>query len=353
MPFAEFQPGNAGLALSDFSLRSQDAYASLMDRAQRRKFAQEEFDMKKQEFAANMATTSIQQDSLRAELAKRKIDFTEAERKANNLATLREQFAGAGGATQLEANTKVIREMKDPMQMRRAASALRAAYSKFATDPETHKIVEEQLGSLEPVIAETEKSKINEKFNSGMWARSREEAMAMFPGQLIQPMVDPSSGVTLFVAEEKPDPMVELRALSMLRVAAASGDPVKIESVLQDPVFSTMMGAAGSRVSDEYFKTMQAAAVVQQKREANERARQDQDMQNKKFDMERNALSVSGYSGSVKTEAEAKEFRKEQTEMGNVLAGIGEVRRLGREYLKKDWASDPLKKIQLQKLAEQ
>lgn len=311
MPFAEFQNGNAGLALPTFALQSQEAYASMMDRAQRRRIADEELSMKKQEFAANMATTAIQQDSMRAELAKRKIDFSEAERKANTLATLREQFASSGGAAQLEANTKVIREMKDPLQMRRAAASLRIAYSKFATDPETHKVIEEQLGALEPVIAETEKSKIGEKIDSGLWAVSRDEAKAMFPGQLIRPMVDPSSGNVLFVADEKPDPMMERRALSKLRVAAASGDVVKIESVLKDPEFSVMMGAAGSRVSDEYFKTMQTAAEVSRKREKDKRDLEDQKMQQQKFDDEQRALTVPGFTGKARSGIVAKELADE------------------------------------------
>ena len=69
MPFSEFQNGNAGLALPTFQLQSQDAFASLMERAQRMKISQEDFKLKQESHAANLVTSALQQDQYRADIS--------------------------------------------------------------------------------------------------------------------------------------------------------------------------------------------------------------------------------------------------------------------------------------------
>ncbi|MBM3874985.1 MAG: hypothetical protein FJ382_14895, partial [Verrucomicrobia bacterium] len=143
MPFAEFQPGNAGLALSDFSLRSQDAYASLMDRAQRRKLAEQEFDLRKQEFANNLATSALQQDSLRAEIGIRRAQLSEAERKARDLAVLRDEYNGVSG--EISRSLGEIERQRDPFQQRRLLNQLQSQAARFYRDPELRTVLEKQF----------------------------------------------------------------------------------------------------------------------------------------------------------------------------------------------------------------
>ena len=62
MPFAEFQPGNAGLALPQFQfqsgLQTLEAATSMMDRAQRFRMDQQRLENEKQQLASNLALNS-------------------------------------------------------------------------------------------------------------------------------------------------------------------------------------------------------------------------------------------------------------------------------------------------------
>lgn len=69
MPFAEFQNGNAGLALADFQLKSRDASFSLMERAQRMNIDRQRLEMDKQQLAGTLAVQNQQMAQSRAMVA--------------------------------------------------------------------------------------------------------------------------------------------------------------------------------------------------------------------------------------------------------------------------------------------
>lgn len=356
MPYAEFQPGNAGLALPNFQLQSAEAASSLMERAQRRRLAEQDAMMRQQKHAADMATTDLNQQSLRAEIGMQQIRFKDAERVARQAADTRDEYNRV--APNIDESLKYIQGLNDPFEQRRLMAQLQMTAARFHTDPQVAAMLEKQTSATMSLIDANEKSKLQEYIATNQFATSRPEAQALFPGQALRLVTRPgpvpgAPPMTFYIPTGEADPQIEAQAMSLLNVARASGDLGKIESILQDPSVQAVMRVPGSKFSNEYMKSVQAAAEFTRKREADKRARDDQEMQKNKFNREQDALTVDGYDGAAKTESEAKDFRKDQTEMGNVIEGINEVRRLGKEYLGKNWATDPLKKRQLQELARQ
>ena len=69
MPFAEFQNGNAGLALGQYQMQAQDHALSLMERAQRMKVSEFELEKNKQLLAGELAlqNTNIEQQGIRVQ----------------------------------------------------------------------------------------------------------------------------------------------------------------------------------------------------------------------------------------------------------------------------------------------
>lgn len=257
MPFAEFQPGNAGLALSDFSLRSQDAYASLMDRAQRRKFAQEEFDMKKQEFANNLATSSLQQDSMRAEIGIRRAQLKETERKAQDLAGLRDEYNNVAG--NISASMDAIQRQRDPFQQRRLLNQLQSQASRFYRDPELKAVLEKQFSAIHDTVAANETVNIAQAVADNRVAPNEQIAREKFPGRQLRFATDPATGASLFIATDKPDPDMEARALAVLSLAE---DEDSIAAAAKDPAVNTMLGVPGSKVA-ELYRTQRAKLTTE------------------------------------------------------------------------------------------
>jgi hypothetical protein len=355
MPFAEFQPGNAGLALPQYQfqtgLQTMEAGMSMMDRAQRRKFAEQEMNMKREQHAAAMVTSDLQQKSMTAEIALNDIKLKDAERTTSEMASLREQYKTV--APQLAASLDVIAKTANPREQRRLFNQLQSQASTFYRDPNLRAVLDKQFAAVGETITANESFNLADAVSNGRTAPSRQEALALFPGEKIEYAVDPGSGVPVYVASGKPDPTMERKALNLLTIAASSGDPEKINELLKNPLVDAMMGVPGSTVPRMFYESMQSAAALQLKRATATRAVRDQDMQEDKFEREQDALTASGYSGRAKTEQEASKFRTTQSEFGSVLNGIGEVRRLGKEYLNKSWAENPIEKTRLRSLAAQ
>lgn len=356
MPYAEFQPGNAGLALPNFQLQSAEAASSLMERAQRRRIAEQDAEMRKQKHAADMATTDLNQQSLRAEIGMQQIRFKDAERVARQAADTRDEYNRV--APNIDESLSYIQNLTDPFEQRRLMTQLQMKAARFHTDPQVAAMLEKQMSATMSLIDANEKTKLQDYISTTRYAVTEADAKAKFPGQELRLTVRPGRNpgeppMSFFTPTGRPDPQLEAQALSLLTLARATGDLNKIEAVLQHPSAQQITLVPGNSFSNEYAKAFQAAVELTRKREAEQRARDDQEMQKNKFNREQDALTVDGYEGAAKTESEAKDFRKEQTEIGGVLKGIDEVRKLGKEYLGKSWATDPLKKRQLQELATQ
>jgi hypothetical protein len=73
MPFSEFQPGNAGLALPQFEFQSamqtRESTFSMMDRAQRLGMDKQKLEIEKQQLASTLAVNSANIDHMRAGIA--------------------------------------------------------------------------------------------------------------------------------------------------------------------------------------------------------------------------------------------------------------------------------------------
>lgn len=320
MPFAEFQPGNSGLALSDFSLRSQDAYASLMDRAQRRKFAQEEFDMKKQEFANNLATSSLQQDSMRAEIGIRRAQLKETERKAQDLAGLRDEYNNVAG--NISASLDAIQRQRDPFQQRRLLNQLQSQASRFYRDPELKAVLEKQFSAIHDTVAANETVNIAQAVADNRVAPNEQIAREKFPGRQLRFATDPTTGASLFIATDKPDPDMEARALAVLSLVE---DEDGISKAAQDPAVNMMLGVPGSKVA-ELYRTQRAKLTTERQaddtinvRDKTATAKAAEDMRER---------SVPGFEGTAPTKEEAIKFRDLASNNMQILEGVAEIAKL-------------------------
>jgi hypothetical protein len=353
MPFAEFQPGNAGLALPTFALQSAEAASSLMERAQRRKMAEADFEMRQQKHAADLATTDLTQQKMRAELSMQEMKFRETERTVREAADVRSEYNRV--APNIDEALRVIQGTTDPFEQRRLLTQLETQAARFAKDPQVMEILGKQMSSTQALINANENSKLQDYISTNQYATNRAEAQMMFPGQALRTITRPgpvpgAPPSMFFVPTGKADPQMEAQAMSLLNVARVSGDVSKVEAILQDPAVQSVLRVPGSTFSAEYQKAVQTMTEFARKREADKRAQDDQQMQRDKFGREQTALTVEGYEGTAKTETEAKDFRKEQTDIGGVIEGIKEVRRLSKEYQE---TSDPRELLELKRLAEQ
>lgn len=323
MPFAEFQNGNAGLALPTFALQSQEAYASLMDRAQRRKFAQEEFDMKRQEFANNLATSALQQDSMRAEIGIRKAQLTETERKAKDLAGLRDEYNNAAG--NISASLDEIQRQRDPFQQRRLLNQLQSQASRFYRDPELKAVLEKQFSSVHDTVVANESVNLAQAVADNRVAPNEQVAREKFPGRRLRFVTDPASGASLFVATNEPDPEMEARAVAVLSLAE---DEDGLSIAAKDPAVNAMLGVPGSKVS-ELYRTQRAKLTTERQaddtinvRDKTATAKAAEDMRER---------SVPGFEGSAPTKEEAIKFRDLASNNMQILDGVAEISRLSKE----------------------
>jgi hypothetical protein len=323
MPFAEFQPGNAGLALADFSLRSQDAYASLMDRAQRRKLAEQDMEMKKQEFANNLATSALQQDSLRAEIGIRRAQLTETERKAKDLAGLREEFNKVSG--DIGTSLDEIQRQRDPFQQRRLLNQLQSQAARFYRDPELKSVLEKQFSAVHDTVAANESVNIAQAVASNLVAPNEQVARDKFPGRQLRFATDPSTGASLFIATDKPDPVMESRAMAVLSLA---DNEDALTEAIKDPTVNTMLGVPGSRVSELY--RVQRAKLVTERQKDEETGVKDLSARAKGAEDLRER-SVPGFEGTAPTKEEAIKFRDLTSNNDQILSGVREIARLSAQ----------------------
>ena len=323
MPFAEFQPGNAGLALGEFSLRSQEAHASLMDRAQRRNFAEQEMEMKKVEFANNLATSALQQDSLRAEIGIRRAQLNETERKAKDLAGLRDEFNRVSG--DIGTSLEEIQRQRDPFQQRRLLNQLQSQAARFYRDPDLRVVLEKQFAAAHDTVAANESVNIAQAVASNVVAPNEQIAREKFPGRQLRYATDPMSGASLFIATDKPDPVMESRAIALLSLAEDEGS---LGEVINDPTVNTMLGVPGSRVSELY--RMQRAKFVTERQKDEETGVKDLAARAKGAEDLRER-SVPGFEGTAPTKEEAIKFRDLTSNNDQILSGVREIARLSTQ----------------------
>lgn len=269
MPFAEFQSGNAGLALPNFALQSQDAYASLMDRAQRRRIAEEEIGMKKQEFANNLATSALQQDSIRAEIGIRRAQLSETERKARDLAGLRDEYNAVAGS--INSSLNEIQRMRDPSQQRQLLNKLKADSSRFYRDPELKTVLETQFSAIHDTVANNESVNLAQALHERRADPNEEAIKLKFPGRQIRYTVDPAGGVPMFVATEKPDPVLEQQAVAAISLAESEDDLAELK---KNQAVQIMMSVPGSKVP-ELYRTFRSSLVKERQADDTIGARRD------------------------------------------------------------------------------
>ena len=323
MPFAEFQPGNAGLALSDFSLRSQDAYASLMDRAQRRKLAEEEFDLRKQEFANNLATSALQQDSLRAEIGIRRAQLSETERKARDLAVLRDEYNNVSG--DISRSLGEIERQRDPFQQRRLLNQLQSQAARFYRDPELRTVLEKQFSAIHDTVAANESVNLSQAVADNRVAPNEQVAREKFPGRQLRFVTDPASGASLFVATNEPDRDMEAKALARLSIAH---DEDSLAETLRDPAVGAMLGVPGSKVAELY--RAQRSALTKE-RQADDQTGVRDLAARAKADTDTRERSVPGFDGLAPTKEEAVKFRDLASNNLQILDGVAEIARLSAQ----------------------
>ena len=95
MPFSEFQPGNAGLALPQFQFQSgiqtMEAGMSMMDRAQRLKMDQQRLENEKQQLASNLALNAKRVEEMGAQITNLNLQ-AEGYRVDNQIKTATSKF---------------------------------------------------------------------------------------------------------------------------------------------------------------------------------------------------------------------------------------------------------------------
>jgi hypothetical protein len=334
MPFAEFQPGNAGLALPTFALQSAEAASSLMERAQRRKMAETDFEMRQQKHAADLATTDLTQQKMRAELSMQEMKFRETERTVREAADVRSEYNRV--APNIDEALRVIQGTTDPFEQRRLLTQLETQAARFAKDPQVMEILGKQMSSTQALINANENSKLQDYISTNQYATNRAEAQMMFPGQALRTITRPgpvpgAPPSMFFVPTGKADPQMEAQAMSLLNVARVSGDVSKVEAILQDPAVQSVLRVPGSTFSAEYQKAVQTMTEFARKREADKRAADDQRMQQQKFEQENTALTVPGFAGKARSAIVAAKIAEESAASETSMGLIYELEDIAKE----------------------
>lgn len=247
MPFSEFQNGNAGLALPSFQLQSQDAFASLMERAQRVKIGQEDFKLKQEAHAANLMTSALQQDEARANITMKGIQNTEAETKARDLASVRERYVET--APKIEEKLRAIWAESNPVKQRQQLNKLQSQAAIFYKDPALKAVIESQFSPVHESIVANEASGLAQAAAEGRVFGSRAEALQVAPGQALNFSTHPTTGAGMWVATGKPDPQKESNALGWLAMARNEED---LNEAMKRPEVSEMFQVPGSGVREAF-----------------------------------------------------------------------------------------------------
>ena len=253
MPFSEFQNGNAGLALPTFQLQSQDAFASLMERAQRMKISQEDFKLKQESHAANLVTSALQQDQYRADISIKQATLRETERSTRELADIRSAYSEL--APTIDQSLKAIQDNIDPYEQRRMMSQLVAKTSRFSQDPNLKGILDRQMDATAKLIDANEASKVSEHLQTNQYATDEATARAKFPGQGFRVVTRPgpipgSPPVTLYLPTGKPDPQREAVALGWLSMARNEDE---LNEVMKRPEVNEMFQVPASKVREAFI----------------------------------------------------------------------------------------------------
>lgn len=326
MPYAEFQPGNAGLALPNFQLQSAEAASSLMERAQRRRIAEQDAMMRQQKHAADMATTDLNQQSLRAEIGMQQIRFKDAERVARQAADTRDEYNRV--APNIDESLKYIQGLTDPFEQRRLMAQLQMSAARFHKDPQVAAMLEKQTSATMSLIDANEKTKLQDYISTTQFAATEADAKAKFPGQELRLTIRPNSTpgqppMSYYTPTGRPDPQLEAQAMSLLNLARATGDLGKIDAVLQHPAVQQITLVPGNNFTKEYGKAFQETVELGRKREKEKRDAEDQRMQQQRFDDEQRALTVPGFFGKARSGVVAAKMADEsaaaETSMGLIF----------------------------------
>lgn len=320
MPFAEFNNGNAGLALGEFMLRSQDQAMSLMERAQRMQVVQSDLDMRKEQHAADLTTTSLRQDALRAEVGKSQIDLKEAERKASELANIRDEYAAA--APRIAGSISQISKVRDFGTQRRLFNELQSQSSRFYGDPELATRLDRTFGPLQKTIEANQKSHVAQAIASNRAAPTEDIARQKFPGYHVEFATDPHTGNGVWIASDEPDRVAEARAIGLLSLAEDEAD---LKQAISDPTVNMMLGVPGSRAS-ELYRTQRAKLKTESQTDAEIGVKRS--AASAKASVDAGERSVPGFDGMAPTKEEATKMREISSNNLQVLDGVAEISRL-------------------------
>lgn len=145
MPFAEFQPSNAGAQVNDQILRNVDFGASLIERAQRSRVMAEDAEQRKQRFVMDQMTSDVALQQQRLRLSqmegeqkaieqRNRAAVAESDSRFDHLASSERMVASAAAeATSLAAS---LANEEDPDAIEFKTNDFLGKYSTLATDKE-------------------------------------------------------------------------------------------------------------------------------------------------------------------------------------------------------------------------
>jgi hypothetical protein len=218
-----------------------------------------------------------------------------------------------------------IQRQRDPFQQRRLLNQLQSQAARFYRDPDLRAVLEKQFAAVHDTVAANESVNIAQAVASNVVAPNEQIAREKFPGRQLRYATDPTSGASLFIATDKPDPVMESRAIALLSLAEDEGS---LGEVINDPTVNTMLGVPGSRVSELY--RMQRAKFVTERQKDEETGVKDLAARAKGAEDLRER-SVPGFEGTAPTKEEAIKFRDLTSNNDQILSGVREIARLSTQ----------------------
>ena len=247
MPFAEFDPGNAGLALPQFQLQSQDAAQSLMQRAQQMSVQRQQLEMQKQELASNLALNDnrLQQglltvQQMQNQVKQQNLNYDVATHQAaaenaqyDNAAALQNSIADA--RTQ---NTALLSQLPDDLKQLQALSS---------DDPGgNHSAYLQAWAKIQGKYSHLEGDPFFAQQYQALMAPALSE-MSTHQASFQALMADSSADLTAQVTTAK----------TPADLAAVEQDPM-FKYVLQNPEFSKRYDARQQQLTDQQNKVLEA-----------------------------------------------------------------------------------------------
>lgn len=138
MELPRFNPVSGATELINNSFRITEGYMNIFSRAQALKQSAEQFQMEKEQFVANAATTSLEQERLRGAIAEqnnRLIEQESALREKNNLRNVRSQRLRQAHET-ISAAMQNPRVWEDPMVAEFTQGEIMRKFADLEKDPE-------------------------------------------------------------------------------------------------------------------------------------------------------------------------------------------------------------------------